>query len=94
MTPDQQGISLDPESPLDFGSIDVNLDMRDRNCEDVQYVCLRLSKNERASTEFTFSAEPDETVVTKCLDLNPEENCHGKILTLAFDPLFDIFTKI
>lgn len=78
LTPEQQGEGLDPDVPLDFGVVDVNLDMEDRNCEEAQYLCLRLSKNERASAEFTFQTEPDESVVTECMDLNPEENCHGK----------------
>lgn len=66
LTPAQGDTPLNPGEPLDFGDVNFNLDMADNGCGEVQYVCVSLRKNPRASVDFVIEPVPDESALTSC----------------------------
>ena len=62
----QRDSTLIPSDPVDFGTIGFNVDMSELSCSTVRYLCLRLTKNEGASVDFTVL--PSEGLVN-CMPL-------------------------
>ena len=75
LTDAQQDTTLNPSEPLDFGNVDFNLDMTGRGCGEVQYVCVSLQRNPRASVDFVVEAVPDESALTSCQPLECDGEC-------------------
>ncbi|XP_038058442.1 uncharacterized protein LOC119729773 [Patiria miniata] len=66
----QADSALLPGQPLNFGNVDFNFDMTGRGCGEVQYACVTLQRNPRASIEFDIEAQPDESALTSCQRLD------------------------
>ena len=52
LTNPQSSMTLNPAEPVEFGSVGFNFDMSELSCNDVRFMCLRLTKNEEASVNF------------------------------------------
>lgn len=73
----QQNIPLEEDRDLFFDRVRVNLDMTDKKCSELKFLCLEFSKNEESSVNYTFKAQPDDSILTKCVHLDPDNTCTG-----------------
>lgn len=62
----QASSALNPGSPIDFGPVSVNVDLRQTTCEQAGYVCTRLSKGPSPRVDFNLQIVPDPSAVKSC----------------------------
>lgn len=67
LTPEQQGQTLFLDRPTVFEEVDFNLNMRNRPCQDVAFICVEIQKNDNPSTVFRLIPDPDESVMISCV---------------------------
>ncbi len=53
-------------SELSFKKLKYNLDLTDRNCEDVEEVCVEFSKGDKPVDDFDMTPEPTRAVLIDC----------------------------
>ena len=61
---------------IKFGTIDLNFDMSNHVCTEIQYLCSELRKGAKPDPDFEFVAVPDESVLTDCMKVN----CEGRFI--------------
>ena len=69
-----------PGDTLDFSGLNANFDMTGISCSETRYLCTVLSKNPRASDDFTLTTQPNDDVLTSCFPV-PSQACTGEIMS-------------
>lgn len=76
LDPTEASTTLLDEENLMMNNVDFDFDMTGIRCEDAEWVCFDLDKNNRASVNYIFEARPDESVITECIDMR--DRCKGE----------------
>ncbi|XP_030855714.1 alpha-2 collagen isoform X1 [Strongylocentrotus purpuratus] len=75
LDPTEASTTLLDEENLMMNNVNFEFDMTGIRCEDAEWVCFDLDKNNRASVNYIFEARPDESVITECIDMR--DRCKG-----------------
>lgn len=76
----QQNTPFARDIPFRFQAINFRLDLRELTCSQVPYICMKLEKGNRPSTEFDLNFRPDRTSTYQdCVMLT---SCTGKFISV------------
>ena len=81
LDPLQSAWPLRPGIDIDYGQVLVDVNMQDVSCAEARYMCFRLRRNADATVSFNLQGEPDDSVLTSCLDMT--QQCQG--MSSSFD---------
>lgn len=77
----QQNTPVTRDVPFRFSGVNFDLDLRELTCNQVPYICMKLEKGSRPSTQFDLNFRPDRTTTYQdCVMLT---TCSGENYLLA-----------